>query len=81
MSRDGSLLSPTQYMIALPLHSCRLWIFLMMVFEVRLLHWWQLLLYGDPTLSFMDEFYALLFNSVNKCKKALNGDIDYTLKS
>ncbi|XP_031694725.1 diacylglycerol O-acyltransferase 1-like [Anarrhichthys ocellatus] len=31
-----------EYMIALPLHSCRLWIFLVMLFEVRISHQWQL---------------------------------------
>lgn len=29
------MLCSTQFLIALPLHSCRLWIFFMMVFEVR----------------------------------------------
>ncbi len=38
------VLSSTQYMFALPLHSCRLWILLMMVFEVRISHQWQLVI-------------------------------------
>uniref|UniRef100_A0A669F1R1 diacylglycerol O-acyltransferase n=1 Tax=Oreochromis niloticus TaxID=8128 RepID=A0A669F1R1_ORENI len=67
MSCDGSLLSPTQYMIALPLHSCRLWIFLMMVFEGNYGNGlvWLFLLLGPPlavTTYFHDHYVSLHIN-------------------